>query len=414
MKKTFLSMGLIATLVLSMSGCSAKPAEPTAPAAPAETAAKTKITLGMQADSAGGIQKVIEAFKQKYPQYDVEFANMTNDSAQMHDQLLNSLSSKSSQYDVLAMDVVWGGEFASAGYLQPMDELMMANNWKPTDFNAGSMASGKYQGKNYALPYFPDLGFLYFRSDIVSKEDADKLKSGNYSWDDLKALSEKYSGKNGTKYGIVYQSKQYEGLVCNLNEFTANWTDIEGGLKTMKAFTESKAVPKDLLVYTEGETHAAFLNGDSVFARNWPYMYGMIKNGKDSKIKVEQVDFAPLPKGGTVGGWLLGINKFTKNQKGAEDFVTFLAGEEGQKILASTNGSLPGINKLQNDPDLAKLNPMLASESFRKAVSSTISRPVVPNYSQVSDKIQIAAHAYLSGSKDLASATKEIQDALKK
>src|SRR5690606_7533354 len=128
---------------------------------------------------------------------------------------------------------------------------------------------------------------------------ADILAAGGYTWADLFEMAKKYKGKNGTKYGHVYQSSQYEGLTCNLNEFTANWTDVKGGLEMMKKFTASEVVPKDLLVYTEGETHNAFLNGESVFARNWPYMNGMAASG-EYEVKVEQVSYAPLPSGGTV------------------------------------------------------------------------------------------------------------------
>lgn len=59
-----------------------------------------------------------------------------------------------------------------------------------------------------------------------------------------------------------------------------------------------------------------------------------------------------------------------------------------------------------------KVNPLLASESFRLALGKTIARPVVPNYSEVSDKIQVSAHKYLSGSMSLEDATAEIKTAL--
>ena len=83
-------------------------------------------------------------------------------------------------YDIISMDVVWAGEFAAAGYLEPLNALIKDQGWKPTDFNAGSMALGKYKGKNYVLSYFSDLGFMYYRKDIVSSEDAAKLESGDY------------------------------------------------------------------------------------------------------------------------------------------------------------------------------------------------------------------------------------------
>lgn len=79
----------------------------------------------------------------------------------------------------------------------------------------------------------------------------------------------------------------------------------------MKKFISSKAAPSDVLNYNEGSTDASFKDGKSVFSRNWPYQYGLIKAG-DVAVKTDQVGIAPLPKGGCVGGWLLGMNSKSK------------------------------------------------------------------------------------------------------
>ncbi len=310
------------------------------------------------------------------------------------------------------MDVVWAGEFASAGYLGTIDKLLMDNNWKATDFNAGSMDSGKYKGKNYVLPYFPDLGFIYFRKDIVSEEDAAKLKSGDYTFDDFIAMGEKYKGQGGTKYAYAFQAKQYEGLTVNINEFSSNWQDIEGGLKYMKAMLDKGLTPEDILNYTEGETANALLNGETVFARNWPYVNGMLQSGEHD-IKIDQIDYAPLPNGGSVGGWILGVNANSNNLEGAEEFLTFISGPEGQKINAIEGSYLPGYNELLEDDEVLESNKLLNNEGFQKALSGTISRPVVANYSEVSDKIQINTHDFLSGNGTLEDAVKGIEEALK-
>lgn len=412
MKKR-IAIALSLALVLGLTGCGTKPAEqaaaPETNTAPAE---KQVIKFGVQADSTEALNKLVEAFNAKNENYTVEPVIFTNDSGNMHDQLLNSLSSKSGEYDVISMDVVWAGEFAAAGYLEPIDSLIKDNGWTPADFNAGSMASGKYKGKNYALPYFSDLGFLYYRKDIVSAEDGAKLESGNYTYQDLLDMSKKYMGQGGTKTGFVYQSKQYEGLTCNLNEFSANWSDVKGGLETMKAFADAKVVPADILAYTEGESHNAFLNGEAVFLRNWPYVNGMIASG-DYNVKIEQVGYAPLPNGGTVGGWILGLNANSKNMDGAKAFMTFLAGPEGQKINATVGSYMPGYNALLSDAEVQKANALLPSPAFQLALTKTIARPVVANYAEVSDKIQIEAHKFLSGNGKLEDAVKAIEESLK-
>jgi multiple sugar transport system substrate-binding protein len=99
----------------------------------------------------------------------------------MREQILTSMQAGSSDYDVLSMDVVWAGEFAAAGYIEPIDQMMQADGLKISQFNAGSMTAGNYNAKQYTLPFFPDLGLLYFRKDIVSAEDAAKLVSGDYT-----------------------------------------------------------------------------------------------------------------------------------------------------------------------------------------------------------------------------------------
>lgn len=416
-----LLLALVMVMTFAMTGCSSSTPEVTetpaeAPAeqteAPAETPAeKSVVKFAVQADSTEALNEIVKAFNAQNEMYQVEAIVMTNDSGNMHDQLMNSLSSQSGEYDIISMDVVWAGEFAAAGYLNPLDSMIRDAGWKVTDFNAGSMASGKYKGKNYVLPYFSDLGFLYYRADIVTAEDAALLQSGEYAWADLLAMAEKYAGEGGTNYGHVYQSKQYEGLTCNLNEFSKNWADVEGGLEMMKAFADSDATPKDILNYTEGETHSAFLNGETVFARNWPYMNGMAASG-EYPVKSEQIAYAPLPNGGTVGGWILGMNANSTNQDGAVEFLKFIAGPEGQKINATVGSYLPGFNDLLKDEEVLSSNALLTDTAFQKALSTTIARPVAANYAEVSDTIQVKSHEYLSANGELEDAVSEIESAL--
>ncbi|OGO79525.1 MAG: ABC transporter substrate-binding protein [Clostridiales bacterium GWB2_37_7] len=412
--KKFLVIGLVLIMVFLV-GCQSTPkvapdsSEPTQPAAPVE---KVTVKFAVQADSTDALNQLVKTYNDSSEKYQVEAVVMTNDSGNMHDQLINSLSSKSGEYDVISMDVVWAGEFAAGGYLEPLDTLIKDNNWLPTDFNAGSMASGKYKGKNYTLPYFSDLGFLYYRKDIVSAEDAKKLEAGQYTWDDLLKMAEGYMGQKGTEYGHVYQSKQYEGLTVNVNEFTANWTDIKGGLETMDKFVKSKATPEDILAYTEGETHNAFLNGETVFARNWPYMNGMAASGEYA-VKADQLGFAPLPNGGSVGGWILGVNANSKNLDAAKDFLAFIAGPKGQKINSTVGSYMPGFNALLSDSEVLAANSLLTNTGFQNALKTTIARPVAANYSEVSDIIQIKAQEYLSGNGKLEDAVKAIEEKLK-
>lgn len=374
---------------------------------------KVVLKLGIQNDDTPGTQALIDGFNDSQDKYTVEWDALTNDSAQMHDQLLNSLTSGSSEYDVISMDVVWAGEFAGAGFLEPIDVFMNDASLSKDQFNAGSMDSGNYTGKQYTLPFFPDLGLLYYRTDIVSEEDAAKLESGDYTYDDLYDMAEKYVGEDDTKYGFVYQSKQYEGLTVNVTEFTEAYGNIENGLETMYKFTTADFAPKDLLNFTEGETHTNFEQGNAVFARNWPYQFGRVLAQEDGvELSVDQVGIAPLPNGGAVGGWLLGINKNSENIEGAWEFIAYAASEEGQKLMSTKGGYIPGFNALLENDEVLQANDLLSFPGFQNALQDTIARPVSPDYNQVSDTIQIEAHKYLSSGDGLSDVSTAIEEAV--
>lgn len=394
MKKLF-SILLTVALVLAVTAALAEP---------------ITVKFAAQADPTPATQAVVDAFNASQSDYKVEWVDMTNDSGAMREQLTTSLKAGSSEYDIISMDVVWAGEFAASGYIQPLDMMIDEAGLSIADYNAGSMASGNYNGKQYVLPFFPDLGLLYVRTDIVSEADIAKLIAGDYTWNDLLSMAETYNGQAETTTGFVFQSAMYEGLVCNANEFTTNWTDVKGGLEGMKMFVDSDATPSNILNYTEGETANSFIKGESVFARNWPYQWGSIKS--DGTITTDQVTVAPLPGGSTVGGWILGINKNSMNPDGAFAFMVFLNSEEGQVIMSEQGGYLPGLNKMLNDPRILAADARLSMVGFQNALATTIARPVSSQYSKVSDDLQQAIYPYLEGSVDIDATVTAVEAAL--
>jgi len=373
---------------------------------------KKVIKIALQEDTTGGFQAAIDGFNDSQDEYEAEWVTMPNDSDQMRDQFNTSLSAGSSEYDVLSLDVVWAGDMAAAGYIEALDSYMKDAGRSMSDYNTGSMASGSYNAKQYTLPFYPDLGILFYRSDIVSEKDAQELESGDYTWAELLEMAEIYKGEEGTSAGLAFQAAQYEGLVCNLNEFTGGFEDIEEGLEIMKQAVTSDVTPTDILNYQESESCNSFINGESVFLRNWPYVWGSIAT--EGSISQDQVGIAPLPEGSCIGGWLLAINENSKNKEGAWALLDYMTSEEGQRIMSSITGNIPGYNALLDDAEVLAANELLSRPGFQIALENTIARPVSDNYSETSDAIQQAAHKFLSGSQELEATAEEIKTALGK
>ena len=105
---------------------------------------------------------------------------------------------------------------------------------------------------------------------------------------------------------------------------------------------EDGIAPNAVVNYTEPETQAAFLNGNAVFCRNWPYMYGLLQDPGQSQITPDQVEITTLPRNegaqsySGLGGWNMYINAASKGKLDAIwEFIQFMSAPEVIVVLSS-------------------------------------------------------------------------------
>ncbi|ASS99155.1 MULTISPECIES: ABC transporter substrate-binding protein [Geobacillus] len=436
-KKTFKTSAVLLALTMGLAACSGGQSESQTGQDSKKEEGKTsqsekvKIVYARGQDSTKATEKIIEAFEKTHPNIDVEFREMPADTGKQHDAYVTMLNAQSSEIDVMDLDVIWPAEFAQAGYTLPLDRFIEKDGIDLSKYNQGALAAGNFNGKQWAMPKFIDAGMLFYRTDLVPKDKVPK------TWDELLKEAKELKGKGGTKFGYLMQAKQYEGLVCNAVEFIASYggqiVDQNGnvvinspetikGLKKMVEIVKSDVVPSNITTFTEPESHTAFIEGQSPFIRNWPYQYALANDKEQSKI-VGKVGVAPLPAGdkgsaAALGGWMTAINKYSKHPKEAWEFVKFMTGPEGQKISAIYGGLAPTLPELFKDPDVLKANPFFAEEGFVNALNAAVPRPVVPNYPEISEIIQINVSKALAGEltveQAVANMEKEMKAALNK
>jgi multiple sugar transport system substrate-binding protein len=385
-----------------------------------------KIVYARGQDSTKATEKLIEAFEKSHPNIDVELREMPADTGKQHDAYVTMLNAKSSEIDVMDLDVIWPAEFAQAGYTLPLDRFIEKDGIDLSKYNQGALAAGNFNGKQWAMPKFIDAGMLFYRTDLVSKDQVPK------TWDELLKKAKELKGQGGTKFGYLMQAKQYEGLVCNAVEFIASYggqiVDKNGnvvinspeaikGLKKMVEIVRSDIVPSNVTTFTEPESHTAFIEGQAPFIRNWPYQYALANDPEQSKI-VGKVGVAPLPAGdkgsaAALGGWMTAINKYSKHPKEAWEFVKFMTGPEGQKISAIYGGLAPTLPELFKDKEVLKANPFFAEEGFVNALNAAVPRPVVPNYPEISEIIQINVSKALAGELTVEQAVANMEKEMK-
>lgn len=419
--KKLLLMILLFGLVMLMAACNGEDdaestdAEDTGDEAETETNGDTeeepeKVTLvyARGLDTTGANEKLVQAFEEKFPHIKIEYREMPADTGESHDQYVTMFSSQSSEIDVFDADVIWPAEFAQANYVLELDRFIERDGIAMDAYFPGTVAAGNYNGKQWAMPKFTDAGVFYYRTDIVDDPPE--------TWDELIEMASELQGINDTEFGYIMQAAQYEGLITNAIEFIASYggqiidednnvvvdsPETIRAIEKMQEIANSDFVPDNILNFQEVETENAFIEGNSVFARNWPYMQASSEDESRSKV-VGNVAITTLPAGdagvaSALGGWMGMINRYTEHPEEAWEFLKFMSGPEGQKITAIDGGSAPTLKALYEDEEVKNARPLFANQEFVETLDNAVPRPVTPIYPVVSDIMQIELSKALTG-----------------
>jgi multiple sugar transport system substrate-binding protein len=398
MKIPRLFAALAVTAMLAIAGCGGgEDEESGAPEAEKVGQAKASgnVTWCIGKDTSGAFGTVIDAFNKANPDANVKLLELPEDAGEQRRLQIQRLQAESAECDVLGMDVIWTAEYAAQGWLLDVSDFISENGDK---FIESTVDTTEYEGKNWAVPFNSNAGFIYYRTDEVDAAPED--------WE---GLYEQAAQGNG----VVYQGFRYEGLTVNFlellysagasvlsedgQEATADSQEVRDVLKFMADGIKNEAAPKAVTTYKEEESRRAFESGNATFMRNWPYAYAL---GKDSDI-ADDFDIANFPGyggnegAGVLGGYDLAISAYSKNPEGSLAFIEFATDTEQQKLMAIEASLPPTLTAVYDDPEVKKAMPF--AEELRTAIEQAQPRPVSPVYPQISEAIYNNVFAALQG-----------------
>jgi trehalose/maltose transport system substrate-binding protein len=378
-------------------------------------------------DFPGSIPKLIDKFnEQNKGKFQVAYRAIALESQEYFDRLKTEFQAGGGEMDVIVGNVPWTAEFAENGWIVDISSRFSED--EQSKFVKGLIQSLTYENKIWGVPWFADVGLLHYRKDLLEQSGFSEPPK---TWEELKEMAKKVVQDSGTRYGFLFQGANNETGVCNGLEYI--WTHggevLEGekvivdspesvaGLTTEQSMISSGVTPQAVASYTIGEADAAFLNGDAVFCRNWPYMYGLAGNTEMSKIKREQVGVSPLPVGegysqstGCLGGWNMLIGASSQMQEEAWEFVRFMTSEESQKIQTLSGSNLPTVNALYEDREVREEQPIVALS--KDALQNARPRPVSPYYSEMSRTMAQQFNSVLTGATPPGEAVETLQSEL--
>lgn len=375
-----------------------------------QSAARTStVTMLVPASERSAWQRVAEGFEKARPDIDVVLIEGPNATDLREDLYTAALLARDETFDLVLMDVTWTAKFAEAGWLRELDSLVPREELDQLIHT--TVETGRYEGRLFRVPVRSDVGLLYYRRDLLEAAGLDPPETV----EDLERVARALQNAP-TVWGFVWPGSQYEGLVCVFLEALTGhggfWVDADTlavgldrppALAALEFLTRARGElaysPPGVVTYKEEESRRLFQDGRAIFLRNWPYVWRLAQaEGSPIRGRVGVQLMVHTPEGraaGTLGGWGLGISRFSRNPELGAAFIRHAVSLEGQRALCLDTGYAPSRADAYVDPALVAANPLLPE--VRTFLESAVPRPVIPRYAHASDILQRHISAALTG-----------------
>ena len=339
----------------------------------------------------------LDRFRRENPGIVLRTDTLPNGSDIAREMFVTALEGGADDFDVFAIDVVWAPEFARAGWLADLSDAFPPARLRE-EFLPGPVQAVTFEGRVYAVPWFLDVGLLFYRSDLVPRAPR--------TYAELRDMAKEAMARDPRLSGFLWQGRQYEGLNCNV--FEAVWGHggelLRGGrialdtpearaaVQWLREAIETGLSPRSVLSSAEEETRRAFQDGRAVFLRNWPYVWAEVQTA-GSPVR-GKVGFAPLPSAtgapgsGALGGWQLAVSARLppERKRAAEKLVAFLTSHDAAVELALRYSRIPARRAVYDDARVRQGAPFIAA--LLPVALRARPRPVSPYYALASDAIQ--------------------------
>ncbi len=370
---------------------------------------------------------LVADYMQRHPgvRVEIETGGATSDLQRQY--LSTVLNAKDPSIDVYLMDVVNPAQYHGAAWLEPLNRLIGEPRSVLAPYLPAYALSNVVEGELAAMPAWADAMFLYYRRDLLEKHRQPLPRT----WDELATVArtvqaaEKAQGAPALQ-GLSLQGAPIEGTVCTFllpywgqgkafndaqGKLTLDREAAARGLQLWLGMMDSGVIKRNIAEVRTPDTTNEFKAGQVLFAISWSFGWDRFNNDADSKVR-GNVGVMPLPAmaGGRaatcLGGWQWAVSAYSRHKAEAAKLIRFLSSAEASRFYAVRGALLPSHTALYNDAAVLQALPWIAQA--RDALTTAQSRPLSPDYPQVSDTIRTATNAVLARTKTPERAAAEI------
>ena len=300
-------------------------------------------------------QPLIEAYEAAHPNVKIE--NVDLGSTDYQTMLMTQLSGGGSDLDVVTVkDTPGYANMIRANTILDLTQDMKDAGLDPAAYG-GVIEELTVDGKIYALPFRSDVWILYYNKDLFDAAGVD-YPTNDMTWDQFAEKAEALSsgmGMNKIDGALIHVWRSAVQLPCILDgKHTLDGGDYEflkPCYERVLKLQEDRAIPSYATLKTSGTHYSGpFFNGTVAMLPmgSW-FVATQINKVKSGESLSKNWGIAKFPhiegvEPGTSAATItaLAVSANSKHQEQALDFVNFVAGPEGAKVVAST-GTLPAM-----------------------------------------------------------------------
>jgi multiple sugar transport system substrate-binding protein len=323
--------------------------------------------------------------------------------------------------DVSTVDQIWSPEFAAAGHVEALDDLIAGSPEVSKDrFFPGAWDSNLYEGKMYGIPFDVDVWEeLYYNKGMFEEVGLDPDKPPE-TWDDLLEYGKALTSPEKERWGLALIAAKGEFSTCVIDSFIfSNGGDIVDITSKPPKATGVFNSPQNIEVFEflkrvadeicpPGVTEVDEFGAVRLFTTGKAAMV-LVGGWEQDTFKAQapkmnwDVGYIPVPKRGQkpvgcFGGWNLVIYKQSKMKDLAWEYVKFLTKDDTNYNVASLT---PAVVSSAKD-FLQKYRK--GADIYLDTLMNAKARPLVPQYPRISDIQLDAYHAILLGQKPVKEA----------
>jgi multiple sugar transport system substrate-binding protein len=324
---------------------------------------------------------LIEAYTAAHPNVTIDYVDLGSTDYMT---MLSTQLSGGADLDILTIkDIPGYSNLVKQNHLEPLGSFISDNGIDPAKYG-GTVEQIKVKDEVYALPFRSDFWLVYYNKDLFDKAGVE-YPSNDMTFDQYDALARKMTSGSGSEkvYGAHYHTwrsaVQLFGILDGKNSIVDGEYDFLKPTYERILKEQQDGIVMDYATLKTSSTHYS-----GVFYNNSVAMMNMgswfiatqiekVKSG-ESQSKNWGVVKYPHPDGveaGTTLGTItsLAVNQKSDKKEAALDFLKFVTGEEGAKVIAST-GTIPAIKNDEVISSITSIEGFPTDDNSKEALKT--------------------------------------------